>query len=608
MSLPMALREQVATASREALLQELAAAIQHGCQCGFTHAEIEQVFQEALEESRPKPEVPPVEAHKPSPTLDDAPRLFEKTFGTAETTLSDTGGEVIHGPKRHQKDAWALGRGKFYSGGIIRMTFVVVKSHLNDGGKINVGIVGEVAAGTSEMGDAWLAHLHTGGFSCYDTSSKDFKDFTVGAKMSGEPVFENGLLTRSTKKQQIGCNGAIIEVEADTHLGELRFRVTPPQMPSLKWKAGVCRTAQHGRSYERVKPPERLAPCVRLFKAGDAVELRRVEHFLPSTILQEQLALHHELLAVDVDKLSQAVGMPDPAVAEDDLTRARTLLEEARGAQQAAEEGRTCTFVFVDAARLRESTEVDLPLLLQLQELEERHPDWIVRVTISFATVCTSNLSSEYLAVSHRWDNPGHPDPNGVQLRELRKFLEDHKHIKFVWYDYLCMYQGKERSAGQLRAFSWMLRNVNMLYLGCSVLILLDRSYQGRFWTQFEAWLSLQKATPDGLQPAAEGERRCEMRCVHEAPESLATSIVHDWSSATAAKAYETLGRPDIAVTNQSDKDGQLPKILKLDERVRDALRGPGGTALALEPATPRDVTFEVAAPAMLAEDDAMDR
>ena len=37
-----------------------------------------------------------------------------------------------------------------------------------------------------------------------------------------------------------------------------------------------------------------------------------------------------------------------------------------------------------------------------------------------------------------------------------------------------------------------MLLNVNYLYLSMPVLILLDLSYQSRFWTQFEAWLSMQ--------------------------------------------------------------------------------------------------------------------
>ena len=43
---------------------------------------------------------------------------------------------------------------------------------------------------------------------------------------------------------------------------------------------------------------------------------------------------------------------------------------------------------------------------------------------------------------------------------------------------------------------------VNMLYLGTTVLILYDLSYASRFWTQFEAWLSMQFATPNGLKSA----------------------------------------------------------------------------------------------------------
>ena len=35
------------------------------------------------------------------------------------------------------------------------------------------------------------------------------------------------------------------------------------------------------------------------------------------------------------------------------------------------------------------------------------------------------------------------------------------------------------------------------------------------------------------------------------------------------AQAHELLSKDDVTVTNQSDKDEQLPKILRLDERVR---------------------------------------
>ena len=63
--------------------------------------------------------------------------------------------------------------------------------------------------------------------------------------------------------------------------------------------------------------------------------------------------------------------------------------------------------------------------------------------------------------------------------------------------------------------FKWMLENINVLYLSVSVLILLDLSYISRFWTQYEAWLSMQTATKDGLRPATEAERRCEIRVIY---------------------------------------------------------------------------------------------
>ena len=52
---------------------------------------------------------------------------------------------------------------------------------------------------------------------------------------------------------------------------------------------------------------------------------------------------------------------------------------------------------------------------------------------------------------------------------------------------YWCMPQGNDRSDADKVRFKWMLQNVNLLYLGCSVLCLVDISYLSRFWTQFEA-------------------------------------------------------------------------------------------------------------------------
>lgn len=42
------------------------------------------------------------------------------------------------------------------------------------------------------------------------------------------------------------------------------------------------------------------------------------------------------------------------------------------------------------------------------------------------------------------------------------------------------MPQGREKSLGEKAAFAFMLRNINYIYLGMPVLILLDVSYPGR--------------------------------------------------------------------------------------------------------------------------------
>ena len=46
-----------------------------------------------------------------------------------------------------------------------------------------------------------------------------------------------------------------------------------------------------------------------------------------------------------------------------------------------------------------------------------------------------------------------------------------------------------------------------------------------------------------------------------------------EWSNVTADAAHEKLKGRDVSVTNQSDKEKQLPKLLKLDSLVQRVLR-----------------------------------
>ena len=140
-----------------------------------------------------------------------------------------------------------------------------------------------------------------------------------------------------------------------------------------------------------------------------------------------------------------------------------------------------CYFWFVQAKLLRECKDNSLS---SFQTLIEK-PGWLVLKNVTLRGCCNAAYKSKYCVVSHRWEQPSEPDREGVQLGAVREHLAKNAGIEFVWYDYWCMPQG-ERSGGEKLEFDTMLRNVNLLYLGCSVLALVDLSYMSRFWTQFE--------------------------------------------------------------------------------------------------------------------------
>jgi len=159
-----------------------------------------------------------------------------------------------------------------------------------------------------------------------------------------------------------------------------------------------------------------------------------------------------------------------------------------------------------------------------------------------------------------------------------------------------------------------MLPNINLLYVSATVLVLMDRSYMSRFWTQFEAWLSMQKASATGLTSAPPSERRCRdaIVCLGNAPEKLADALIEEWGHIDASGAFSKLSSADVTVTNLSDKECQLPKIMQLDDNVRRLfpqglhhstdLTGEASTAAASSDA-PTATATEPAAPALPAHE-----
>ena len=152
--------------------------------------------------------------------------------------------------------------------------------------------------------------------------------------------------------------------------------------------------------------------------------------------------------------------------------------------------------------------------------------------TISFAEACSGKHVKEILTISHRWMSPKVADVDGAQLTAIQKHLADSgREIKYVWMDYSCMPQGEEKTAVQRADFKRMISQVNLLYLGTSVLILLDLSYVSRFWTQFEAWLSMQQATTGKLCRASGSERRETIVTIYNGNATAVKLLEEQWGT-----------------------------------------------------------------------------
>ena len=145
-----------------------------------------------------------------------------------------------------------------------------------------------------------------------------------------------------------------------------------------------------------------------------------------------------------------------------------------------------CTFTFLKADFVRTFPGKRLPIM---QEIREAHAWALVQVTLTYADVVSGKFIEELLAVSHRWMKSDQADPDGEQLKAIKAFLQrpGSKKIKLVWIDAQSMPQDLpkgSRSVVDSASFKLMLAQINMLFLGTTVLILLDLSYVSRFWVR----------------------------------------------------------------------------------------------------------------------------
>ena len=160
----------------------------------------------------------------------------------------------------------------------------------------------------------------------------------------------------------------------------------------------------------------------------------------------------------------------------------------------------SCTFCMLDAEWVRAFKGDKLPFF---RELRAEHPRALRQVTITYAEVVQGTHVETTLSLSHRWMQPLVPDPDGVQLKALKEHLNSAagKTVSRVWIDAQCMPQDIPeglRSAEDTASFKTMLKEINMLFLGTQVLILLDLSYVSRFWVRITRTNHAHPQNPSG--------------------------------------------------------------------------------------------------------------
>jgi hypothetical protein len=248
------------------------------------------------------------------------------------------------------------------------------------------------------------------------------------------------------------------------------------------------------------------------------------------------------------------------------------------------EGGERIVLWFIKADKLRGCDDRVLP---RFQDLQRQRPDWFVEKEITLEGACKHEYANEVLAVSHRWEQPAEPDTEGKQFAAMCVYVRGKPAIKLVWVDFSCAPQ-KVRTPAEELVFGRTLRFIALLFLGSLVLILCDRTYTTRFWTLFEAWISMQMATVDGLVPAPREKRRCDIVPIHLASSVTASELETLVAGKSLDQIYAMLGSPDIQVTNQKDKGMQLAKLLSLDHQVRLVVSKMAPPTLTLAVGAPR--------------------
>ena len=93
-----------------------------------------------------------------------------------------------------------------------------------------------------------------------------------------------------------------------------------------------------------------------------------------------------------------------------------------------------------------------------------RNEKKFVKFKISLRGAARGDYLEEFGIASHRWETAAKPDNSREQVQKVQEYLRENKAIKYFWYDYWCMPQGRDRTEEEEAEFSIMLGRINALY------------------------------------------------------------------------------------------------------------------------------------------------
>ena len=119
----------------------------------------------------------------------------------------------------------------------------------------------------------------------------------------------------------------------------------------------------------------------------------------------------------------RAPGSTDGGAGNSQLTI--DIRTDGKGASKAA-----VNFYFIRAREVLKTSPGTM-----LPRFQDVPKSWIVKQPIELRYVVKRHYIEQYLAVSHRWEDPNQPDTKGAQLDAIRDYCRAHPRVKYIFFE-----------------------------------------------------------------------------------------------------------------------------------------------------------------------------